>query len=93
VKRTTVPEMLIPAPKHECADDFDPWQVAGPKGFRCATDTPFNEWVEDFLDEGVHFAFDAEHGRHVRVRKQGQRRSGVRRAGGAAGAHDASLEF
>lgn len=51
-------EMLILAPSHELADDFEPWQVAGPNHLRCPTDTVYNEWVEGFLDEGVFFPFD-----------------------------------
>lgn len=53
------PELFILAPKHECADDFRPWQVAR-SAHRCATDTPFNLWIEEALDAGLLFPFDDE---------------------------------
>ena len=55
------PDLLILAPAHELSPTFTPWQIAGAGyGFRCATDTAFNVWVETFLDEGVWFPFDAD---------------------------------
>ncbi len=56
------PELLILAPTHECDPAFTPWQVAGPgQDFPCTTDTPYNAWVEAFLDEGIWFDFDRDH--------------------------------
>jgi len=52
-------ELLILAPRHETEAAFTPWQILA-DGRRCATDTPFNLWIEAFLDAGVLFPFDGE---------------------------------
>ena len=54
-------EMLVLAPKQELDKNFNPWKPSTPNCFRTTTDTYFNDWLEEYIVEGIDLPFDENH--------------------------------